>query len=400
MMIKSLLLDGFLSFAQGSAPVKLDNLNVLIGANGSGKSNFIEALALVRSTPGILSSPIRDGGGAKEWLWKGDSPTRSAKVEIIVDNVSTKSGYSFHYPLRHAFCFTESNTRFEIIDEKIENEKPIYGHKDTYFYYRYNDGNPVINVKKDGHQTGSERTLRRADLDPEKSILAQRRDPDNFPEITSLAEEFEKIRIYRDWSFGRETSPRIFQPADLPNKWLEEDFSNLGLILNKIKNNPQSNKKIKDCFCSVYQGVNDIGIDIENGRVQIFVHEDAYTIPATRLSDGTLHYLCLLAILLNPTLPPVICIEEPEIGLHPDLISNLADILIETSQKTQLIVTTHSVQLLDALNNKPEVVLVCEKDAQNGTKIERLDSKALKIWLEKYSLGTLWEMGQIGGNRW
>lgn len=123
------------------------------------------------------------------------------------------------------------------------------------------------------------------------------------------------------------------------------------------------------------------------------------SIPATRLSDGTLRYLCLLAILYHPTPPPLICLEEPEIGLHPDLISSLAEMLKEASQRTQIIVTTHSDLLVSKFSDQPEAIVVCER-TPDGTTLERLDAKKLELWLEEYSLGEVWMRGGIGGTRW
>ncbi|MEW6754253.1 MAG: AAA family ATPase [Candidatus Latescibacterota bacterium] len=83
--------------------------------------------------------------------------------------------------------------------------------------------------------------------------------------------------------------------------------------------------------------------------------------PATRLSDGTLRYLALLAVLCHPTPPPLVCIEEPELGLHPDIMPQLAVLLCEAATRTHLVVTTHSDILVDALTDTPEAILVCEK---------------------------------------
>jgi predicted ATPase len=107
----------------------------------------------------------------------------------------------------------------------------------------------------------------------------------------------------------------------------------------------------------------------------------------------------MLAILLNPTPAPLTCIDEPELGLHPDMLPVLADLLVEASARTQLIITTHSRSLLDAFTETPEAVCICEK-VEGSTVIQRLDGKRLKVWLDKYSLGNLWTSGEIGGNRW
>jgi predicted ATPase len=131
----------------------------------------------------------------------------------------------------------------------------------------------------------------------------------------------------------------------------------------------------------------------------VFFTEDDYVIPATRLSDGTLRYLCLLAILCDPNPPPLICIEEPELGLHPDILPKVADLLRAASARTQIIVTTHSDILVDSMTDTPDAVVVCSK--QHGeTTLERLKPDDLREWLEKYRLGQLWMKGEIGGTRW
>ena len=97
--------------------------------------------------------------------------------------------------------------------------------------------------------------------------------------------------------------------------------------------------------------------------------------------------------------PPLICIEEPELGLHTDLIPGIARLLQAASERTQLIVTTHSDILIDALSEDPESVVVCEKH-QGQTTMKRLESEQLTEWLERYHLGELWATGEIGGVRW
>ena len=231
-------------------------------------------------------------------------------------------------------------------------------------------------------------------------LLAQRRDPDSYPELAWLASYYERIRIYREWTFGRNAIFREPQKADLPNDVLAEDFSNLGLFLNRLKTrHPAAARAILEGLTELYDRLTDFNVLIEGGTVQVFFTEGEFVIPATRLSDGTLRYLCLLSILCDPNPPPLICIEEPELGLHPDVLPKLADHLMAASRRTQLIVTTHSDVLVDAMSEQPEAVVVCEK--HNGaTTLERLNREGLQVWLEKYRLGELWIRGDLGGTRW
>lgn len=388
MLIHAIQLNNFLSFGAVEKLIPLGPLNVIIGPNGSGKSNLLESIALLQSAPEQLLKPIREGGGVRDWLWKGAQGTPTASLDVLIDN--PKGGQSLRYHL----AFTEVGQRFEIVDERVENEAPDGAeHTQPYFYYRFNSGRPVLNVK------GTNRSLQREDVDLERSILSQRRDPDQYPEITYLGQVLGKMRLYREWSFGRYTAPRLPQKADLPNDMLEPDASNLGLVLNRLRRDPEVKRRLLTALQALYDGIEDYDVQIEGGTVQVFFHEGRFMMPATRLSDGTLRYLCLLAVLCHPNPPPLVCIEEPELGLHPDVLPTLAELLKEAATRTQLIVTTHSDALVDAMSDQPEAVLVAEK-SDAGTTLTRLDAERLKPWLEKYRLGQLWTRGEIGGTRW
>lgn len=388
MLIREIKLNNFLSFGESAEVILLGALNVVIGPNGSGKSNLLESIELLKNAPEQLLKPIREGGGVRDWLWKGGKGTPTASLDVVIDYPKGSQN------LRYALSFTEAVQRFEITDEKVENERPdTVQHQQAYFFYHFNRGRPTLNVK------GSTRNLQEEDVDMEKSILSQRRDPEQYPEITYLGQTLSKIRLYREWSFGRYTPPRLPQKADLPNDMLEPDASNLGLVLNRLSGEPTVKARLLKALRVLYDGIDDYHVQIEGGTVQVFFHEGHFKIPATRLSDGTLRYLCLLAILCHPSPPPLICIEEPELGLHPDILPTLAELLKEASERCQIIVTTHSDVLVDAMTDRPEVVLVCEK-TDEGTVMQRLDADKLKPWLEKYRLGELWTRGDIGGTRW
>lgn len=387
MLIHEIKLNNFLSFSESAQTIPLGPLNVVIGPNGSGKSNLLESIELLRSAPEQLLKPIREGGGVRDWLWKGGRGNPTASLNVVVDNPKGAQR------LRYLLSFAEIGQRFEITDEKVENEKPDTGYQQAYFFYHFNRGHPTLNVN------GNKRVLREEDVDMEKSILSQRRDPDQYPEITYLGQTLAKIRLYREWSFGRYTAPRLPQKADLPNEVLEPDASNLGLVLNRLRREPIIKARLLKALRALYDGIDDYDVQIEGGTVQVFFHEGRFTVPATRLSDGTLRYLCLLAILCHPNPPPLVCIEEPELGLHPDILPTLAELLKEASERCQIIVTTHSDVLVDAMTDRPEAVLICEKTVE-GTVMHRLNAADLKPWLEKYRLGELWTRGEIGGTRW
>ncbi len=166
-----------------------------------------------------------------------------------------------------------------------------------------------------------------------------------------------------------------------------------------LKANPSVNRQLRDLIRELAPGFSDFAVVPEGGALTLYLTEGNLSIPAPRVSDGTLRFLCLLAILVDPQPPPLIAIEEPELGLHPDIHPQLATLLLDASKRTQLVVTTHPDILVDALTETPEAIIVCEK-IRGCTQLERLNSEKLKPWLDKYRLGELWVRGEIGGTRW
>jgi len=399
--IRTMRLKNFLSYGEREESVHLESLNVFIGKNSSGKSNLIEALSLLNATPRDLTVPIREGGGIREWLYKGAKKSPVAGIDITFNYLNQP------IPLRYRIEFTEVNQRLELVDEALECEiKTHESEEDVCFFYRFNKGRPVLNARplSDNYDAESDlnrrtrRQLKREDLDINQSVLSQRKDPDQYPEITYLSTQFARMKFYRECNFGHLTPARLPQKSDLPEDFLMEDFGNLSLVLNDLQHQYQTKKMIIGHLQIFNQAIEDLTTRIHGGTVQLFIHETGlkHPLPATRLSDGTLRYLSLLAILCHPAPPKIVCIEEPEIGLHPDILPTIAKLLIDASYRTQLFVTTHSDVLISELTDVPESVIVCEQEI-DGTSLQRLDKRNLNEWLKKYALGELWRMGEIGG---
>ena len=377
-----------LSFGPDGVDLELGPLNVLIGPNGSGKSNLLDVISLFQAAPRNLSTPVRDRGGIQDWIWRGD-PGATAILDAVVHNDAGQQ------PLRHRLEFAAANQFFDLVDERVENEHPYVGQDKTYFFYRFQRGNPVIQVR----DSDSQRRLERDQVASDESILSQRNDPDSYPVLAYLSRVYRQMRLYRDWHFGRNNVFRQPQRSDVARGALSEDFSNLGVFLNRSRQFPSTKARLVKGLSDLYDGLSDFELNFDFGTVQVFFQESDFAIPASRLSDGSLRYLCLLSILLDPEPPPLIAIDEPEMGLHPDLIHKIADLLVDASNRTQLVVTTHSEILVDALHDRPEAIVVCEKH-EGQTTMERLDASKLAVWLEKYRLGDLWTSGQLGGVRW
>jgi len=391
MFLKSIRLDGFLSFAPDAAPIELKPLNVLIGPNGSGKSNLIEAVELLHAAPTAFAAAIRDGGGVQEWLWKGEKANRPTTMEAII------VGPDMEPDLRYGLTFAANGQRTEVIDEFVEEAwKRIESEKDVYFFYRFQHGRPALSVRT--NRGGREsRRLKREDLKPDESVLSQRKGSDVYPEITWLGQQFERIQTFREWSFGRYAPLRQPQPADLPTDLLLPDSRNLGLVLNELEHTDAAIEfnNLLGRFLPRYER---FSTRIQGGTVQLYLHEAGLKspMPLTRLSDGTIRFMAILALLMTPTPPPLLCLEEPELGLHPDAVALLADLLVDASSRMQLIVTTHSDVLISGLTDHPDSVLVCEH--RGGTVLQRPNLDELAYWLERYRLGEIWRIGELGGN--
>ena len=384
--IQSITPRGLLSFGTDTPSLELCPLNVLIGPNASGKSNLFDLLRLVKSLPSDMQAPIHGGGGVEGWIWKGAAPNTERSLEL--GTLPSASGQYHHHRL--VFSVLSNIPMLWPLSEVITVEDDVLYQSDSLnsrIHMRSVNGELVETPFHEQHKRN-------------QSALAQFRSIGDYPQITWLSFLYERIHIYGTWELGRGASLRRAQPADSRGDVLMEDFSNLGLFLNQtLGTAPAHKRQVVDGMKELYPRFSNYEVVVNSGSVQIFFTEGDTSIPATRLSDGALRYLCLLAILYNPNPPPVVCMEEPELGLHPDIVAGLARHLRAASERMQLIVTTHSDILVDALSDMPESVVVFENN-DGATRMNRLDASGLSEWLEEYRLGQLWTSGQIGGTRW
>ena len=426
-----LRLSGLLSFGPDGIDLPMERLNVLIGPNGSGKSNLLEAVSLLQAAPRGIAEPISRVGGVREWMWKGAEASNSISMDVTISflpgpmsrapstvferNPDSWRGHPPAGMLRHRLTLVDRDGRSIVADERVEplDTRPET-HDETAYYRPPKDETVAMALNVAGRQvseSGDVRDLafqafmrgREGALEfansyrPEESLLSFYASPE-FPALWHLKEQYDRIRLYRNWSFGPDAKLRQPCSAHARSDFLDEDGENLPLVLSNLHGEPR--RRCLDALRRLFDGIVDFQCPVTGGMVSLFLEESGgRSIPATRLSDGTLRYLCLLAILLHPEPPSLIGIEEPELGLHPDLLPGLADLLVKASERTQFIVTTHSDMLVDALTERPESVVVCEKhDGQ--TEMRRLDKADLAKWLKDYRLGDLWTSGELGGNRW
>jgi predicted ATPase len=398
MLLHRVKIRRLLSFGPTGIDLPMRPLNVLIGPNASGKSNFLEVFSLLRAAPRDLGEPFITDGVAG-WLWKGSDGNRSATIEAWVDDVV--SGL-----LQHSLTLSDRSGHLAVKEETIQPSG--HANKGALSYRRMAKDEdlpfgaapdaPFWDLRKPrGLLSPSENTILFAwHYHPERSLVSFA-NPD-YPSLWHLKEQYEHIRLHRNWSFGPAAEMRQSQSAHDRADFPSDAGANLPLVVSHFQG--KNKTQLITALRKLFDGIVDVSCPVAGGRVSLFLIErGGREIPATRLSDGTLRYLYLLAILLHPKPPPLIAIEEPELGLHPDLLPTVADLLVDASKRTQLVVTTHSDILVDALTEKPASIVVCEKhDGQ--TEMRRLDKNDLEKWLKDYRLGELWTSGELGGNRW
>ncbi len=367
-LIEKIRLRNILSFGDKGEELELLPLNIIIGQNASGKSNLIDVFKLLRSLTkdnGLINF-ISKSGGISEWTYKGSLTRNNSVIEVeFSDGIDD---------VKYCLEFGQDKQRLLIKNEMVKNLKT----NDIIEKKYYLDNDSVLS-KPLGKFT------------ERGKYFAYLKSKDNFSEFI----------FYTDIETNRSSEIRRPQSIDSLNSFLEEQGSNLSLILDDLESKTGIKEKIIYYLQKFNSKIETYTIEKISDFVQLYIQEKKLTnkISAYRFSDGTLRYLCLLAILCHPEPPPLICIEEPEVGLHPDILPTIAELMIEASQRTQLIVTTHSDILVSAFSEMPEAVLVCEKD-EDGTHFTRLEAEKLKVWLEEYTLGEAWLRGAIGGTRW
>lgn len=412
MLFTSLHLKNMLSFRD--TEFHIGPMNILIGPNASGKSNLIETLALLQAIPNDLAGFFRRNGPILDWIWKGDAAlginSDSAEILAALDNPTGMR--DAEKKLTYDLQLAANNNRLQVIGEKLENIRPYETYQSNpYYYFLVENGYGRISTRRsydDGRSDNQGESkdelptrLTPENFSPTHSVMSQIRDPVNFPVLTQTARRLSDMRLYRNWDMGRDSPARKPQATDDETDFLDEDFKNLALVISDLQTRGLETF-IDSNINRFYQSYESLRYRVHGGTIQLVANETGMgsAIPATRLSDGTMRFIALLAILCHPQPPELICIEEPELALHPDAMPLLADLLRRASERSQVVITTHSPDLVDQFTSEPDSVVVCERGFDGDTQFRRLAQDDLKDWLADYRLGEIWKKGVIGGNRW
>jgi len=390
--LQELRIKGLLSFGEETT-FRFGKLNVLVGPNGSGKSNLIDCLRVFREAPRDIQQ-VFARGGLENWLFKGlDKLSGSGTLDLIVWPEELPK------PVRHQLRLGPPLNARAQLEELIDIATEDIGGADhaPYFIGSYRS-QAMLSIA--GGKRRRERNLDPTEYNPFQSILGQIRDTSQFPEITRIAQLYSGCRIYSEWTFGRTSKLRDAATADRSDTQLSEDMHDLPVALNALANT-KAHESILQFLREVKETYRDYTTKLMFGRIGLELSEVPFKspVPQDRLSDGTLRFLALAAILLQEDLPPLICIEEPELGMHPDMIRMVARMIVTAADRSQLIISTHSEHLLTSLQDDFDA-LFAFNSAATGSFVRCFTQREYVEWRENHSLGELWSSGELGGNRW
>lgn len=339
--------------------LELGRLNVFIGGNGAGKSNLIGAFRFLREIVNQnLAIYTGTKGGADSLLYFGRKQSQEMSFQLK------------------------------------------FGGKDmgnSYFV-------KLISTIEDGFIIAIEKAFRdRNVLDPDSFIINSSKESKLKNSIESVDQEVRtRLDCFRFYHFhDTSDTAAVKGSCDLEdNRVLRPQAENLAAFLYWMQ------QKQPDHFANIQETVRQIApffdefrlapSKLNENKIRLEWKEkssDAY-FNASTLSDGTLRFICLVTLLLQPELPAVILLDEPELGLHPSAIGIVSDLLKAASVSSQVIVATQSVTLVNQLGAQ-DIIVVDREDGQSV--FRRLDEIALKDWLAEYAIGELWEKNVLGG---
>ncbi len=357
-MLKYLEIYGFKSLKE--VRVELGPINLLIGENGSGKSNFISFLKMVNNMlKGNLQNFILKEGKADRLFYLGRKNTEEIFGKLVFSKDKEENNYTYQFTLKD----TKEGGLFI--------EKELFGFNNEYDKVYWNT---IVS----GNTEESKIFIKGED----KLLFL-------FNYLTSL-----NIYHFHDTS----ATSKLREGCDInDNNNLKTDGRNLPAILYYIKQkHPKKYKRIENTIKQIAPFIDHFILEpgkIDENRIVLRWVETGdpdSNFSVDQLSDGTLRFIALATLLLQPNLPEIIVIDEPELGLHPKAISILAGMIKLASSKSQIVVSTQSTNIVSEFS--VEEIIIVERDmGKYQTVLKKLDENLLKNWLNDYSLGELWE---------
>jgi len=370
--------------------IEMRPLMVMIGANGVGKSSILDAVSLLSaSASGSLNKTLNDLGGVTEIC------TRGLSKKIILEAEMECPGYE---PLCYRLDIEAKGQGyaipFEILSQRRDDGYPepfkhIESHYTDIKYFDIEDRR-LANIE-------DIQTVRPDwEHNPLESSLSQV--PKMFRQPEELRQTLSSVTKYHVLDVGPRAPvklPQQMKPALLPGA----DGEDLVPFLYNLRESDRDRfEAIEDALKAAFPGFECLNFPpAAAGMLSLTWKEEAFKEPiyVHQLSEGTLRFLWLVSLLQSPNLSTVTMIDEPEVSLHPELLSLLADLMREASERTQIIVATHSDRLIRFLN--PDEVVVMDVEENGCASARWADTMDLDEWLKDYSLDEVWRMGRMGG---
>ncbi len=319
----------------------LGPLNVVTGPNGSGKSNLYRVLSLLATIcDGGFSRTLAAEGGLTSVIWAGQRRN--------TDPVQLRIAFTLEewsYELVCGFTTSINGWSMFALDPQVKEEAVWHGPKRKPSALQVERKAGLTRVR----DTAGQWVDYHLSLSQNESIFSQLREPERFPELFRIREEIRQWRFYHHFRTDREApirSPQfgVWTPA------LSHDGSDLASALQTIRECTDEGRALELAITNALPGRTlEIERSVSGLVMALRTTGCLRPLEARELSDGTLKFLCLAAALLSPRPAPLIAINEPESGLHPDLLRPLAGLMIEASRQSQVWVTTHSRELAQAI---------------------------------------------------
>ncbi|MBC8357091.1 MAG: AAA family ATPase [Planctomycetes bacterium] len=378
--------QGFRRLHDVDLPLK--PLNVLIGANGSGKTTILDVFTLLSaSASGDLKATVSDYGGIDSNLSALNSvagdKARFARFEV-------DKSVPNYAPLKYAISLKPSGTSYEIPDESLTQHSdpskpdPMKYIESIHGRVHYFDPGEGRLVSPEWEHDSHESAL--------SQVSRMYQEPNNFRKGLASSTHYHVLDV------GMRAPVRLPQPmreAHLPGKDGEDLVSCLFWMREA---DPDRFETIEDTLRVGFPGFDRLNFPpVAAGTMAMTWKEQNFKHPffMHQLSEGTLRFLWLVTLLYSPGLTEVTLLDEPEVSLHPELLSVLADCMREASTRTQLIVATHADRLVRFL--RPDEVVAIDVEDDGVSTATRADALDLDDWLDEYTLDQIWQHGRMGG---
>jgi predicted ATPase len=402
-MIKKITIQDFFSF-KGENTIELnEGINLLLGINGSGKTSFLNALKLLyEGVSGIgIERLFQEQWGGYNQVANANGNKKVPYIQLIYvfdPSILRRMNPSspFDDDVNYSISISPLGTTSYTIREKLYSNKK--GSKDTFTYLDFKNGTGKLSVR----ETGSVKfeNYKDGDVSGQELVLKQITDPSRYLPSHTIRKAIESMSIYAYFDTGNDSKLRF--PTEFSSSMkLRKNGDNLSQLLNNLKNKKTLvYNKIEENLSKVNPTYKSIEFTNFSSQLYLSLREKNLdkTIGALHISDGTLRFLLLMCIFYNPERGFLIGLDEPESGLHPDMIKSVGDMMKCAAADSQMILATHSPLLLNQF--ELEDVLIFEKDEENKTIVKRLSESDFPDWEGDFLPGQMWLRGQIGAKRW